>query len=63
MGCKSNQGEILDENCRHILKAKGKEVWSTTADAPVFAALELMADKNVGALPVIEQGATDLFSP
>jgi CBS domain-containing protein len=42
---------------KHILNAKGREVWSTTPEMPVFAALELMADKNVGALPVMEQDA------
>ena len=37
-----------------ILHAKGREVWQVTPDASVFDALRLMAEKNVGALPVLE---------
>ncbi|MFQ5743078.1 MAG: CBS domain-containing protein [Acidobacteriota bacterium] len=39
-----------------LLKAKGFEVWSISPAAPIFDALELMADKNVGALLVLEEG-------
>jgi CBS domain-containing protein len=41
---------------REILKAKGHDVWTVTPDASVFDALKLMADKNVGALVVLEEG-------
>jgi len=32
------------------------EVWTIDPDATVYEALELMADKNVGALPVVQNG-------
>ncbi len=37
-----------------LLQAKGHDVWSVTPDTSVYSALKLMADKNVGALPVFE---------
>jgi CBS domain-containing protein len=37
-----------------ILNYKGATVWSTSPDATVFDAIQLMADKNIGALLVIE---------
>ena len=37
-----------------ILARKGSEVWSIGPDATVFDAIQTMADKNVGALPVVE---------
>lgn len=37
-----------------ILAAKGNEVWSVSPDASVFDALELMADKSIGAVLVCE---------
>jgi CBS domain-containing protein len=39
-----------------LLKIKGNTVWSIEPDAPVFDALKLMAEKNVGALLVMEAG-------
>lgn len=39
-----------------LLSHKGTIVWSIVPDAPVFAAIQLMAEKNVGALLVIENG-------
>lgn len=39
---------------RQILEMKGREVWSTSPEATVYEALKLMADKNVGALVVLE---------
>lgn len=39
---------------RQILKGKGGSVWSTRPDAPVIEALRVMADKDVGALLVME---------
>jgi CBS domain-containing protein len=41
---------------KQLLKTKGAEVWTTTPDASVYDALKLMADKNVGALLVLEAG-------
>jgi CBS domain-containing protein len=37
-----------------ILSHKGSDVWSITPDATVFEAIQLMAEKNVGALPVVQ---------
>lgn len=39
-----------------LLRAKGHEVLSVSPETTVFAALELMAEKNVGALIVLEGG-------
>jgi CBS domain-containing protein len=39
-----------------ILAQKGTEIFSILPDATVFEAVELMANKNVGALLVIEDG-------
>jgi len=37
-----------------ILARKGSALWSISPDATVFEAIQLMADKNVGALPVLD---------
>lgn len=37
-----------------LLQQKGSQVWTIGPEASVFAALELMAEKNVGALVVVE---------
>ncbi len=39
---------------RDILKVKGDAIWSTTPKASVYEALEKMAEKNVGALVVLD---------
>lgn len=39
-----------------ILNQKSGEVWSVAPDATVYDAIAMMADKNVGALVVIEHG-------
>jgi len=41
---------------RDILQAKGHEIWSVAPDSTVFDALALMAEKNIGAVMVIEGG-------
>ena len=41
---------------RSLLQAKGYDVWTIAPDASVHEALKLMADKNVGALLVLEGG-------
>lgn len=38
-----------------ILKSKGQAIWSVTPQTLVYDALKLMADKNIGALLVMEQ--------
>lgn len=44
------------QTIRKILSEKGTEIWSTSPGATVFEALQLMAEKDVGALPVMDQG-------
>ena len=39
-----------------ILGQKGAAVWTIRPDATVFEAIQMMADKNVGALLVTDQG-------
>ena len=39
-----------------ILRKKGGEVWSIPSDTTVLAAMQIMADKEVGALLVVDEG-------
>ncbi len=39
-----------------LLRNKGAEVWTIEPQATVYRALEVMADKDIGALPVVEGG-------
>ncbi|MFN7085484.1 MAG: CBS domain-containing protein [Burkholderiales bacterium] len=41
---------------RQLLQSKGSTVHAITPEASVFDALKLMADKNIGALLVLENG-------
>jgi CBS domain-containing protein len=41
---------------RQILKNKGSQAWSTEPQVTVYAALQLMAEKDIGALLVLEDG-------
>ena len=45
-----NQNGTIGE----ILNHKGSQVWTISPDATVFDAIQLMADKNIGALLVTE---------
>lgn len=47
--------EINMNNVDDILNVKGNDVWSTTKDASVYSAIELMAEKKVSALVVLEE--------
>ncbi len=48
---------------KDILMSKGNDIWSIGPDKSVFEALELMADKEVGALLVMDAGKVKgLFS-
>ena len=42
------------QTIRKILSEKGSEIWSTSPGATVYDALQIMADKDVGALPVLD---------
>ncbi|OJX38074.1 MAG: histidine kinase [Chloroflexi bacterium 44-23] len=39
---------------RDLMSAKGDEIWSTHPDDEIRTALTLMKDKNIGAVPVVE---------
>lgn len=39
---------------RQLLSTKGSAVWSVSPNSTVFAALELMAEKNIGAVLVMQ---------
>lgn len=41
---------------RQLLGRKGEDVWSIDVEEPVLEAIQLMADKHVGALPVTRNG-------
>ena len=45
------------QTAKDLLKSKLKDVWSISPKKTVFDALKLMADKEVGALIVMEEGA------
>jgi CBS domain-containing protein len=38
---------------KHLLIAKGREIWTVEAEDPVIEAIQIMADRHVGALPVV----------
>jgi CBS domain-containing protein len=44
------------QTVEEILETKGKDVWAVGPGATAYEALEIMADKNVGALMVVEEG-------
>jgi len=41
---------------RQLLRTKGHDIWSIAPDDSVYDALKLMADRDVGALLVLEEG-------
>ena len=45
---------------KELLKTKGYDVWAVAPDASVYDALKLMADKNTGAVLVIDAGNASL---
>lgn len=47
---------IHTSKINEILSQKGAAVWTIRPDATVFEAIQMMADKNVGALLVTDQG-------
>ena len=46
----------LVDKVRSVLKQKGQDIWSVSPEAWVYDAVEMMADKHVGALLVISEG-------
>ena len=45
--------EVLD-TVRAVLAQKGSEIWSVTPDVTVYNAIAMMADRNIGAVLVME---------
>lgn len=41
---------------RQLLEEKGRNVWTIGPDASVYDAVALMAEKEIGALPVVQDG-------
>lgn len=41
---------------KNLLDNKGRDVWSIAPDAVVFDAIKLMAERGIGALPVVDAG-------
>jgi len=46
--------EVMMATIKQILDNKGHEIYSISSKQTVFAALQLMAEKGIGALPVFE---------
>ncbi len=42
---------------RDVLEKKGDDIWSVAPDTPVYKALQLMSEKNCGAVLVLHQEA------
>ena len=45
----------MTNTIRDILRYKGQEVWAISPDSSVYDAVEIMADKHVGALLVLSE--------
>jgi CBS domain-containing protein len=44
------------DTAAQILKRKGHDVWSVSADTTIYQAIEIMAEKQIGALLVLDGG-------
>jgi CBS domain-containing protein len=52
-----SQGGRMMKTVRDLLRAKkSQDVWSVTPDTLVYRALQLLDEKRIGALPVVEKG-------
>jgi CBS domain-containing protein len=47
---------IYTTTISEILESKGTKVWGVTPESSVFDAIQLMSDKNIGAVAVIQNG-------
>ena len=47
---------MIPSTISEILSQKGSRIWTVSPDTMVFDAIQLMADKNIGALLVTEKG-------
>ena len=51
------------QTVKEILSKKGNDIWTINADSKVYDALKIMAEKGIGARPVIENNKrTGIFS-
>ncbi len=46
----------LDDAVRLVLNNKAQDVWNVSPDECVYSAIEIMAEKHVGALMVVHEG-------
>lgn len=46
----------MQKTVGQLLEAKGTQVWTISPDASVLDALNLLADKNIGAVVVVDEG-------
>jgi len=58
---KFNRGGTALKTMRTILTQKGRTVWTISPEATVLEALKKMADKNVGALLVMDENDEHLY--
>ncbi len=56
MGLLAAKGVLEMRTVRSLLQTKGHAVWTIAPGASVYEALKVMADKNVGALLVLDDG-------
>lgn len=47
----------MQKTVAHLIESKGGDIWSISPSGSVYEALEAMAEHNVGALVVVEDGA------
>jgi CBS domain-containing protein len=52
----TREGDRDVNKIKDLLRYKAGDVWTISPTATVYEALELMAEKNVGALPVVDEG-------
>jgi len=50
------EGDSRMVRVKQLLSRKGNEVWSVDAEEPVLGAIQIMADRHIGALPVTRNG-------
>ncbi len=46
----------MESTVRQVLQNKGNQVWCVSPETTVMKALELMAEKDIGAVPVVKEG-------
>jgi CBS domain-containing protein len=55
-GAMGARGTATEETVGSILRTKGNQVWQIAPSATVYEALSHMAERSVGALPVVSDG-------